>query len=172
MKIILVIVHVLILPALALAMPQKVTTEQLNVVVYSSEYEMRKSMEESLEANNVAVGAIEGKNGLLEVYFWENRTKKNKVAGAPAVYLNITGLIEKATLQPLHYVDRANMFELAIHPDFLEQTSFVIQKRMNDPEQGDYAWMGVFNLKKSANHSAQEDRQGTRVFEHSEEAVH
>ena len=120
-------------------------------IVYPNEDALRKGLENALKTNNVAVGALSGKKGLLALHFWESRTKRGKASTTPAVYLNITGVVEQVRLQALPYVDRANMFELTVHPDNLDKTSFVIQTRMNDPGQGDYAWHGTFQLKKSAN---------------------
>lgn len=143
---------VFIIPTLAFAMPQKITSEELTVVVFPNKKELHKALDNSLKDNGVAVGAITGKNGLLELYFWENRTKQDNVPTV-SVELNISGVAENVSLQALYYVDRANMFEFAIHQNHLNATSLVIQARMNDPKQGDYAWQGTFKLKKSANNA-------------------
>jgi hypothetical protein len=136
----------LLIPALAFAMPQKVTTEQLTVTVYPDESSMREALEQTLKDSGVAVAAVAGKEGMLKLRFWEKKTKREGVP-APSVTLSITGVAEDVPLQPLSYVDRANMFEFTIHRDRLDTASFAIQTRMNDPEQGDYAWRGVFQLK-------------------------
>jgi hypothetical protein len=131
---------------LALAMPQKVTTERLIVTVYPDESGMREALEQALKDNGVAVAAVAGKDGMLKLHFWEKRTKHEGVP-VPSVTLSIPGVAEDVPLQPLSYVDRANMFEFTIHQDRLGTAYFVIQTRMNHPEQGDYAWRGVFQLK-------------------------
>ena len=136
----------LLLPALALAMPQKITTEQLSVTVHPDETVMRKALEQALKDTGVAVAAVAGKDGMLKLRFWEKKTQLEGVP-APSVTLSIAGIVEDVPLQALRYVDRANMFEFAVHKDRLDAACLVIQTRMNHPEQGEYAWRGVFQLR-------------------------
>ena len=129
------------------ALPSKTTTEKLTVTVYPNEISMYENLEQGLRDKGVAVAAVAGKEGMLKLYFWERVTKREGVP-APIVTLSIPGVAEDIPLQPLSYVVRANMFELTIHKDRLDTAYIAIQTRMNDPEQGGYAWRGVFQLRK------------------------
>jgi hypothetical protein len=129
--------------------PLKVTEKELTVNIYKKSSSRISAIWKDYERNRVAVAANKTKSGMVELYFMEGLTAKNKQVW---LELSISGVVDNVRIVPnIQFSKELRSWELLIDPAHLNITTLKLGSYVNNEERGDFFLHRKYKLKKGAN---------------------